>query len=1156
MLITSFYFDSYLKCTTKCWLYSQGKSGSGTIYSEWIRSRNEQYRKEGIIRLLDGVDPVKVTMKSSKQLCQDGNWQIAIEVLALTRNLKSCIDAIEQIPSETKGDARQLVPIRFVPLNKVTSEHKQGLAFDAWVLSEMLGHEITVGRIIHGDNHDTLAVNVAPMFRDIQKVTTKVTALLSSSSPPELVLNKHCAECEFQQMCRQQAIEKDDLSLLAGMTEKLRRKLNSKGIFAITPLSYTFRARRRSKRLIKKPEKYYDSLKALAIRERKTYIVGSPQLKIDGTPIYLDVESIPDRDFYYLIGVFFHTAECQIQYSFWANTKEEEQKIWTEFIDILSAVDNPVLIHYGSFETVFLRRMCQRYGEPLEESKLAKAIKSSINLLKIIFARIYFPTFSNGLKEIASSLGFSWSDPSLFGLNSIAFRCDWEQSHDSSIKQKLLLYNIEDCKALELVTLAVDTLCRGASPEKQNPEDTVVYTDRLKPPKLHYLINQGGAALPEFVDINKAAYWDYQRHRVYVRSSRTIKKACKKESKCWEKMLRARSTIRHPDPTSCPHCENSALVEKNKTDMLVYDIRFTQSGAKGWVTRHIRNNWYCNKCGALVRVQGEESTSLRKYGHNLRAYAVNQLIHLKMSQTKVAELLTELFGFNLNGSHISSFKSELANFHADSVQELINCIVKGPLINADETKVESNRPLIDSLTDEKDKKTKMLQKSGYIWILANLEEVVYLYNETREGKMVQGLLKNFHGVLVSDFYPVYDSISCPQQKCLIHLMRDINDDLHKHPYDNDLRKVAQEFTNVLKHIVETIDKHGLKAYFLAKHIPSVEKLFNLLSDTDFVSETAEGYRKRFLKNRDKLFTFLTHDNVPWNNNNAENAVHAFAELRTVIHGTWSEKGLREYLVLFSLCETCKRRGLSFLDFLLSRERSIDQFAKKKRRYNRRSQQQRKEHSSDVSSKISSYNIAHIAPKSTRTQHSQVNMQGQHNDISQCFDGEESIDQGSSSIDENHTKEQSMRRRYTPLFPQDITEITTNLTVSKNEGQVMYYQNELPVFIHAENDMASFRMITSQFCVSGRVKQIQIARTFGIPQVSVKRAVKRYREYGPRGFYAVRKTRGASVLTEPVMIEVQLLLDAGLTVKKVAERMGLKRDTLLKAVRAGKLHVIK
>jgi hypothetical protein len=52
------------------------------------------------------------------------------------------------------------------------------------------------------------------------------------------------------------------------------------------------------------------------------------------------------------------------------------------------------------------------------------------------------------------------------------------------------------------------------------------------------------------------------------------------------------------------------------------------------------------------------------------------------------------------------------------------------------------------------------------------------------------------------------------------------------------------------------------------------------------------------KNRDKLFTFLNYDGVPWNNNNAEDAVKPFAELRHVIGGVTTENGLREYLVFF------------------------------------------------------------------------------------------------------------------------------------------------------------------------------------------------------------------------------------------------------------------
>jgi hypothetical protein len=42
---------------------------------------------------------------------------------------------------------------------------------------------------------------------------------------------------------------------------------------------------------------YDHPLKALAIRERKIHIVGSPELKMEGTPVYLDVEGLPDRDF-------------------------------------------------------------------------------------------------------------------------------------------------------------------------------------------------------------------------------------------------------------------------------------------------------------------------------------------------------------------------------------------------------------------------------------------------------------------------------------------------------------------------------------------------------------------------------------------------------------------------------------------------------------------------------------------------------------------------------------------------------------------------------------------------------------------------------------------------------------------------------------------
>ncbi len=140
----------------------------------------------------------------------------------------------------------------------------------------------------------------------------------------------------------------------------------------------------------------------------------------------------------------------------------------------------------------------------------------------------------------------------------------------------------------------------------------------------------------------------------------------------------------------------------------------------------------------------------------------------------------------------------------------------------------------------------------------------------------------------------------------------------------------------------------------------------------------------------------------------------------------------------------------------------------------------------------------------------------------------------------------------PFFPEGVTHMTPLLAFSRQDGRVTYFNGNMPFFVHDAEDNASFRMITAQFCVSGNTKQAEIVRAFGISKISIKRAVKRYREVGPKAFYAPRNTRGAAVLTAPVLEQAQQLLDAGLATPDVADRLGIKRDTLSKAVRAGRL----
>jgi hypothetical protein len=149
-----------------------------------------------------------------------------------------------------------------------------------------------------------------------------------------------------------------------------------------------------------------------------------------------------------------------------------------------------------------------------------------------------------------------------------------------------------------------------------------------------------------------------------------------------------------------------------------------------------------------------------------------------------------------------------------------------------------------------------------------------------------------------------------------------------------LKELVRDFALLLKPMIETIDRFGLKAHFLRKHKVFVERFYKGLSNRDYQSEIAIYYKKRFEKNRYKLFTFLDYDSVPWNNNNAEHAIKAFAALRKGIGGTSTEKGIQEYLALLSICETCKYKGVSFLGFLRSGEKDIDAFIKKGTRVSR------------------------------------------------------------------------------------------------------------------------------------------------------------------------------------------------------------------------------
>jgi predicted RecB family nuclease len=842
------------------------------------------------------------------------DWGYAFDFVARAQNLESHIHIVERAPPEKPGKPVQFIPIRFVYTNKFTKDDKLLLAFDALVLSEVLGREVGIGRIIHGDDEATLKVKTSALASEVRKLISKITTLISDDSPPDLILNRHCAECEFKARCRQKAIEADDLSLLSAMTEKERTRHRSKGIFTVNQLSYTFRPRRTPKRAKNLAQPHYLALQALSIRENTVHIHGNPQLPESKSKVYLDIEGLPDSEFYYLIGALVVSDGQETFHAFWADQNSDEATIFAQFAEAVCQFDDFRVLHYGGYETIALRRMRARLPEYLHP-KIDKILERATNVLSVVHPHIYFPTYSNGLKDIGRFLGCQRTHETATGLQTIVWRKSWEANATPDVKASLLQYNQDDCRTLKHVCELISRLTSpdAASPAVHQTFPMSTRTDEMITERPRWeLFRVREYALEDFKQVNKCAYFDYQREKVFVRTHRQFKIINRQR-----RMLKRTTT--HPNRIisieckQCPTCQKKRIEQIKQMSRLFIDLKFSNTGVKKWITTFRSYRYKCPKCGNVFSSEVRSRGGQYRYGHALMSWCVYSWIFCGMNMNRTRMALGDTFEIFVDDSRIGRFRHTMTAEYESLYGDILQGILQEKILHVDETSV------------------KLRGFKGYVWVIAGMDKVYYFYKPSREGSFLQEILHSFSGVVISDFYTAYDSLKSEQQKCLVHFVRDIDEDLLKNPLDTELKSIAEEFGTLLRTIIETVDRYGLRRRHLRKHKPAVLRFLESVISRDFSSELANNYRQRFEKSGAKMFTFLDHDGVPWNNNTAENAIKRFAKFRRHADGRFTERSIKEYLVLASIIGTCEFNNVNVLKFLLSKETTLTGLYKMARR---------------------------------------------------------------------------------------------------------------------------------------------------------------------------------------------------------------------------------
>jgi predicted RecB family nuclease len=764
--------------------------------------------------------------------------------------------------------------------------------YKAWRLAK----EKNIETIESQDSEQYTTLKSSKQHQKAEQLISDANVLLNNETPPPFYKIPHCSECQFKHDCHQKLIERDCISLLPSISLKSMLKYHNRGITTITQLSYLFKPRRR--RALNPQSSYLWELKALAIREQKTFVIEPPVLNATTTAIYLDFEGTANEQHIYLLGgMVVQNGRPEEKFSFWSDNKESEQANFNRLFKLFIQYPDAEIYHYGSYETKALKLAAKKspflkYWPTIE--------KRIVNLLGYLRTHVYPPTYGNGLKELGDYLDFKWNELEADGFLSMVWRKKWEETGLDEWKDKLLQYNQDDCKALSVVHQWFNKL---ASDINQENVQQVAQMKKHTPYRLQHNKEFGD----DFQSITKASYFDYQRNKIYWRNE--LKKQTPSGSSprerpeqlgqghmAWQPK-KINEIVIMPPLKACPGCGHHKLYQSHETksSVLQTDLKFTTSGIRTHVTEYRSGTAKCAKCGKKTM---NKTLRIMHYGDNLFALVLDYYVNFHISNEAISKLIQEHYHIWVSPMYLVMYKNRWWNKTWAPVADYIKSIVlNSPVIHIDETTIKLSR------------------ESGYVWVFATTHTVFYHYASTREVGFLQQLLKGYQGIIVSDFYPGYETLNVRGQKCLIHLIRDLNDDLFKNQFDQEYNKLVPAFNQLLRKIIETIDKHGLKQIHLNKHIKDADIFYREFVERNYKSETANKYTKRFKKHWQQLWTFLNYDNVPWNNNNAEAAVKAFAQHRRGVKGQMHVRGITEYLQMLTVAQTCRYRNISFLCFL-------------------------------------------------------------------------------------------------------------------------------------------------------------------------------------------------------------------------------------------------
>lgn len=359
------------------------------------------------------------------------------------------------------------------------------------------------------------------------------------------------------------------------------------------------------------------------------------------------------------------------------------------------------------------------------------------------------------------------------------------------------------------------------------------------------------------------------------------------------------NTIHHDVyPESCEFCDCKDLSPTG-----VYEDHYVEDIPEPKPELHCfrRHVCRCEACDRSCQGRGDMELPGAHIGPRARWFACYARAHLGISLGKTADVLWEFFGLDESRAAALGHLRWGASICAPVVQELLKLLRESPVVHADETGWRING------------------KNVWAWCFANPRLAVFLIDHHRSRAVLfRALGDTLPGVLVSDFYAVYDGMKCLKQRCLPHLLRE----LHR------LREVlpAASVSSYIQPVMDLLKdaialgkrREEMKGpVYAAARRAIFDRLDHLILEKHPRQADCRRIQKRLFKYCNQLFTFLNLAYVPSDNSLGERDIRSVAATRSDGGTNRTDWGAHAFATIKSVIRTCQKNGIRFLDYAMS-----------------------------------------------------------------------------------------------------------------------------------------------------------------------------------------------------------------------------------------------